>query len=72
MPIFHSLLFLYWLLISFAIIDHIITNDHKNDILPRIIKMNLNNHYPLFCSINTSAFFCKKPVTNFSTQFTEI
>ena len=42
-----------------TIIDHIITNDHNNDILHGVIKTDLDDYYPLFCSINISASFTK-------------
>ena len=41
--------------VSATLIDHLITNDHKNSIFPGtgIIKADLADHYPIFCSINT-------------------
>ena len=36
---------------SSTVIDHIITNDHKHSIIPGIIKSDLTDHYPIFCSI---------------------
>ena len=39
--------------VSSTLIDHLITNDHKNSIFPGIIKTDLIDHYPIFCSINT-------------------
>ena len=38
--------------VSSSIIDHIITNDHKNIIFPGIIKSDLTDHYPIFCFID--------------------
>ena len=38
--------------VSPSIIDHIITNDHKNIIFPGIIKSDLTDHYPIFCFID--------------------
>jgi len=38
---------------SSTVIDHIMTNDHKNSILPGIIKTDLSDHFPIFCSIDT-------------------
>jgi len=35
------------------VIDHIKTNDHKHSILPDIIKTDLSDHFPIFCSIDT-------------------
>ena len=37
---------------SSTIIDHIITNCTSHSILPGIIKSDLTDHYPVFCSIN--------------------
>ena len=37
---------------SSTIIDHIITNCTSHSILPGIIKGDLTDHYPVFCSIN--------------------
>ena len=45
--------------ISSTIIDHIITNNHNNNILLGVIKTDLCDQYPLFCSFNTSASFAK-------------
>ena len=42
-----------------TLIDHLITNDHKNSIFPGIIKTDLIDHYHIFCSINTFTF-CNK------------
>ena len=42
--------------VSSTLIDHLITNDHKNSIFPGIIKTDLTDHYPIFCSINTFTF----------------
>jgi len=33
---------------SSTVIDHIITNDNKNSILPGIIKTNLSDHFPFY------------------------
>ena len=41
---------------SSTLIDHLITNDLKNSIFPGIIKTDLTEHYPIFCSINTFTF----------------
>ena len=38
--------------ISSTIIDHIITNCTSHSIIPGIIKSDLTDHYPVFCSIN--------------------
>ena len=32
--------------VSSTLIDHLITNDHKNSIFPGIIKTDLTDHYP--------------------------
>ena len=42
--------------VSSTLIDHLITNDHKNSIFSGIIKTDLTDHYPIFCSINTFTF----------------
>ena len=42
--------------VSSTLIDYLITNDHKNSIFPGIIKTDLTDHYPIFCSINTFTF----------------
>ena len=42
--------------VSSTLIDHLITNDHKNSIFPGIIKTDLTDLYPIFCSINAFAF----------------
>ena len=42
--------------VSSTLIDHLITNDHKNSIFRGIIKTDLTDHYPIFCSINTFTF----------------
>ena len=42
--------------ISPAVIDHILTNDHKSLIDSGIIKTNLNNHYSIICLIDTCTF----------------
>ena len=42
--------------VSSTLIDHLITNDYKNSIFPGIIKTDLTDHYPIFCSINTFTF----------------
>ena len=42
--------------VSSILIDHLITNDHKNSIFPGIIKTDLTDHYPIFCSIKTFTF----------------
>ena len=42
--------------VSSTLIDHFITNDHKNSIFPGIVKTDLTDHYPIFCSINTFTF----------------
>ena len=51
MVIFLLLLCLH-VLLQYPIIDHIITNDHKNIIFPGIIKSDLTDHYPIFCFID--------------------
>ena len=33
-------------------IDHIVTNDCKNLIFPGIVKTDLSDHYPIFCTID--------------------
>ena len=38
--------------VSFTIIDHLITNDHKNITSPGVITTDLTDHYPLFCIID--------------------
>ena len=40
---------------SATLIDHIITNDCKNSIFPGIIKTDLSDHYPIFCTIDAAA-----------------
>ena len=40
---------------SATLIDHIITNDCKNSIFPKIIKTDLSDHYPIFCTIDAVA-----------------
>ena len=42
--------------VSSTRIDHLITNDYKISIFPSIIKTDLTDHYPIFCSINTFTF----------------
>ena len=42
--------------VSSTLIDHLITNDHKNSIFPGIIRTDLTDHYPIFCSINAYTF----------------
>ena len=37
---------------SSTIIDHIVTNDHTHNILPGVIKTDLTDHYPIFCTIS--------------------
>ena len=37
---------------SFTVIDHIITNDNKYSIFPGIVKTDISDHYPVFCSID--------------------
>ena len=37
---------------SSTIIDHIVTNDHIHNILPGVIKTDLTDHYPIFCTIS--------------------
>ena len=39
--------------VSSTLIDHLITNDHKNYIFPGIIRTDSTDHYPIFSSINT-------------------
>ena len=38
---------------SSTIIDNIISSDHTHNILPVVIKTDLTNHYPTFCTIQT-------------------
>ena len=45
---------------SSTVIDHIITNDHKHSIIPGIIKSDLTDHYPIFCSIKLRSLPNKK------------
>ena len=40
---------------SATLIDHIITNDCKNSIFLVIIKTDLSDHYPIFCTIDAVA-----------------
>ena len=40
---------------SATLIYHIITNDCKNSIFPGIIKTDLSDHYPIFCTIDAVA-----------------
>ena len=40
---------------SAKLIDHIIINDCKNSIFPGIIKTDLSDHYPIFCTIYAAA-----------------
>ena len=40
---------------SSTVIDHIITNDSKHSIFPGIIKCDISDHYPVFCSIDINA-----------------
>ena len=42
--------------VSSTLIDHLITNDHRNSIFPGIIKTDLTDYYPIFCSINAFTF----------------
>ena len=35
-----------------TIIDHIITNDHSHNISSGVIKTDLTDHFPIFCSIS--------------------
>ena len=35
-----------------TIIDHIVTNDHTHNILPGVIKTDLTDHCPIFCTIS--------------------
>ena len=37
---------------SSTIIDHIVTNDYTHNILPGVIKTDLTDHYPIFCTIS--------------------
>ena len=39
---------------SSTIIDHVVTNDHEHSILPGIIRTDITDHYPIFCSIELS------------------
>lgn len=36
---------------SSTVIDHIITNDHKHQIFPGIIKADISDHYFIFCDV---------------------
>ena len=61
--------------VSSTLIDHLITNDHKNSIFPGIIKTDLTDHYPIFCSINTFTFsnklnqqMYKRDILNFNAE----
>ena len=38
--------------VSSIIINRLITNDHKNNIFPGIIKTDLTDHYTIFCFID--------------------
>ena len=42
--------------VSSTLIDHLITNDHKNSVFPGMIRTDLTDHYPIICSINTFTF----------------
>ena len=37
---------------SSTIIDHIITNDHIHNISSGVIKTDLTDHFPIFCTIS--------------------
>ena len=37
---------------SSTIIDHIVTSDHTHNILPGVIKTDLTDHCPIFCTIS--------------------
>ena len=61
--------------VSSTLIDHLITNDHKNSIFPGIIRTDLTDHYPVFCSVNTFTFsnklnqqLYKRDVLNFNAE----
>ena len=45
--------------VSSTLMNHLITNDHKNSIFPGIIKTDVTDHYPIFCSINAFTFSSK-------------
>ena len=40
---------------SATIIDHIITNDNLHTLKPGVIRANLSDHYPIFCTISKIA-----------------
>ena len=60
--------------VSSTLIDHLITNDHKKSIFPGIIKTDLTDHYPIFCSINSFTFnklnqlMYKRDLLNFNAE----
>ena len=49
---------------SSTIIDHNVTNDHEHSILPGIIRTDITDHYPIFCSIELSTL-SKSQMKNF-------
>ena len=60
---------------SFTIIDHIVTNDHEHSILPGIIRTDITDHYPIFCSIELSTLskksdekFFKRDLQHFNSE----
>ena len=44
---------------SLTIVDHIITNDHTHNISSGVIKTDLTDHFPIFCTISNAIL--KKP-----------
>ena len=47
---------------SSTIIDHIITNDSKQELESFIVKSDLTDHYPIFCVINKNSTNNKKDI----------
>ena len=60
---------------SSTIIDHVVTNDHEHSILPGIIRSDITDHYPIFCSIELSTLskksdeeFFKRDLQHFNSE----
>ena len=60
---------------SSTIIDHVVTNDHEHSILPGIIRSDITDHYPVFCSIELSTLskksdeeFFKRDLQHFNSE----